>query len=57
MSLEVRLARCIAYRDEAMKHPITNKFYIADLELSIKMFSNAIQKPIYIQKGWEDEES
>ena len=57
MSLETRLARCKSYRDEAMKHPIENKLYIQDLELSIEMFEKAIRKPILIQKGWADEES
>lgn len=64
MSLEHRLARCIAYRNEAVKQPIENKLYIEDLELSIKMFSDTIArtpllsdgKPV-VSKGWTDEES
>ena len=63
MPIETRLARCITYRDEAMKQPEANRLYIDDLNLSIKMFSNAItSKPEYkafnntfIMKGWEDE--
>ena len=57
MSLEARLARCIAYRNEAMKQPEANRLYIEDLNLSIDMFSKAIAKPVLIQKGWADEES
>ena len=54
MSLETRLTRCIAYRDEALKQPEENKLYIEDLELTIKMFSAAIKKP-EVRKGWEDD--
>ena len=64
LPLEHRLARCIAYRDEAMKQPIENKLYIEDLELSIKMFSDTVAStPLLsdgtptINKGWTDEES
>ncbi len=64
MLLETRLARCIAYRDEALKYPKANALYIEDLNLSIEMFSKSIAntqlladgKPI-INKGWEDEET
>lgn len=64
MSLETRLARCIAYRNKAMELPIENALYIEDLNLSIEMFSKSIAstplladgKPI-INKGWEDEET
>ena len=56
MLLETRLARCIAYRDEAMLDPVGNRLYIEDLELSIKMFSAALKKP-EVRKGWEDEEA
>ena len=63
MLLETRLARCIAYRDEAMLDPINNRLYIEDLTLSIEMFEKAVKstpllvdgKPI-INKGWEDNE-
>ena len=55
MLLEHRLARCIAYRDEAMKQPQENKLYIEDLNLSIEMFQAAVNKPTLIQKGWSDE--
>ena len=54
MLLETRLARCIAYRDEALKHPVENRLYIEDLNLSIKMFSSAVKKP-EVRKGWEDD--
>ena len=54
MLLEHRLARCIAYRDEALKQPEENRLYIEDLELTIKMFSAAVKKP-EVRKGWEDE--
>ena len=54
MLLETRLARCIAYRDEAMKEPEENRLYIEDLNLSIKMFSEAVKKP-EVRKGWEDD--
>lgn len=57
MSLEHRLNRCIAYRNEAMKQPEANKLYIEDLNLSIDMFSKAIAKPVLLQKGWADEET
>ncbi len=56
MLLETRLARCIAYRDEALKHPEENKLYIEDLNLSIKMFSAATRsfasEEILVRKGW-----
>jgi hypothetical protein len=54
MNLETRLARCIAYRDEAMLDPINNRLYIEDLTLSIKMFEKAVKKP-EVRKGWEDD--
>ena len=55
MSLEQRLARCIAYRDEAMKQPEDNKLYIEDLNLSIALFEQCKTYPSIIQKGWADE--
>jgi hypothetical protein len=48
MSLKQRLARCITYRDEAMKQPEENKLYIEDLNLSIALFQAAkTSKPEY----------
>ena len=59
MLLETRLARCIAYRDEAMLNPIANRLYIEDLNLSIKMFSaarhNFASQQIIVRKGWTDD--
>ena len=55
MLLETRLARCIVYRDEALKQPNENRLYIDDLTLTIKMFSSAVKKP-EVRKGWEDNE-
>jgi hypothetical protein len=63
MNLETRLARCIAYRDEAMKQPELHPLYIEDLNLTIKMLEGCIAKtplladgkPI-IDKGWSDDE-
>lgn len=57
MSLEARLANMRRYRDEAMQHPIKNKLYIEDLNISIAMFEKHIAngKPI-IQQGWVDKE-
>lgn len=33
------------YRDEAMKDPVANKFYLEDLAVSIPMFEKAIKQP------------
>ena len=55
MSLEARLERCKAYREEALRHPIKNKLYIEDLELSIAMFEQAIKQST-IRSGRLDSE-
>ena len=55
MTLEHRLARCKAYREEALKQPRVNKLYIEDLDLSIAMFEQACVNPS-IQHGWVDSE-
>ena len=55
MSLEARLKRCKAYREQALKHPVKNKLYIEDLDLSIAMLERAIKRSI-IQSGWLDSE-
>lgn len=55
MNLEARLERCKAYFEEALKHPVKNKLYIEDLELSIAMFERAIKQSA-IQSGWINNE-
>lgn len=58
MSLQQRLANCKQYREEAMKHPIKNKLYIEDLELSIAMFESAVKtNSIIVGNGWIDNEA
>jgi hypothetical protein len=45
MTVETRLANLYRYRDEALKDPESNKLYLADLTLSIKMFEEVAKKP------------
>ncbi len=57
-SLAARLERCKQYREEALQHPQKNKLYIADLDLSIAMFEQAVKtnQPI-MGKGWQNDET
>ncbi len=57
-ALAARLERCKQYREEALQHPLKNKLYIEDLNLSIAMFEEAVKsnQPI-MGKGWLDSEN
>lgn len=56
-ALAARLERCKSYREEALKHHQKNKLYIADLDLSIAMFEQAVKtNQSIVGKGWVDNE-
>ena len=60
MTIETRLTNMRTYREEALKHPIANRLYLEDLEISIVMFEKAVKNKrsenIIIQKGFVDSE-
>ena len=51
MTLEIRLATMKRYREEAMKHPLANRLYIEDLDLSIAMFEAQKDKDYPVING------
>lgn len=56
MTIQSRLERMKAYREEAMKKPKANKLYIEDLDISIAMFEKHADSKLTIQSGWLDSE-
>lgn len=57
MIIETRLANMKKYLEKALKQPNKNKLYIEDLQLSIRMFEEAIRNnKVVVQKGFVDSE-
>lgn len=56
MTIETRLATMREYLAKAVLHPIVNKLYIEDLNLSIAMFEKAARNKnsrVIVQKGFD----